>query len=189
MKKILIAFIAIFGLVGCTIGPANTASKAVEEYLDRYIDNSDVVMSELDDYVADRDELNDEQKETYKEILKKQYSDLKYEITDEKYDGDTATVTVKLTVYDLYKVQKTAYDYLTEHADEFKDDDGNYDDVKFVKYKLDQMKDNTDTIEYTLDVKVKKNDNVWEVEQLNNDDLQKIHGIYNYENDKESLAE
>ena len=187
MKKILITLIALFGLVGCTIGPANTASKAVEEYLDRYIDNSDVVMNELDDYVTTKDDLDDEQKETYREILKKQYSDLKYEITDEKYDGDTAIVSVKLTVYDLYKIQKDADNYLTEHADEFKDDEGNYSETKFIKYKLDQMKDNTDTVEYTLDVKVNKNNNIWEVEQLNNDDLQKIHGIYNYEN--ESLSE
>ena len=181
MKKILMSLVALFGLVGCTIGPANTASKAVEEYLDRYIDNADVVMSELDEYVADRTELDDEQKNTYREILKKQYSDLKYEIEDEKYDGDTATVTVKLTVYDLYKTQKEADEYLTNNADEFKDENGNYDEVKFTKYKLEKMKDNTDTVEYTLEIPVTKVDNAWEVEQLNNELLQKIHGIYNYE--------
>ena len=43
------------------------------------------------------------------------------------------------------------------------------------------MKDNTDTVEYTLEVPVTKVDNAWEVEQLNNESLQKIHGIYNYE--------
>ncbi len=181
MKKILVIFAFLFGLVGCTIGPANTPSKAVEEYLDRYIDNSDVVMEELDDYVADRNELDDEQKDTYKEILKKQYSDLKYEITDEKYDGDTATVTVKLTVYDLYKVQKDADKHLADNADEFKNDEGVYDASKFIKYKLDQMKDTTDTIDYTLEVNVTKVDNAWQVEQLSNEALQKIHGIYNYE--------
>ncbi len=183
MKKILMLLVATLGLVGCTIGPANTPSKAVEEYLDRYIDNSDVVMNELDEYVADRDELNDEQKETYKEVLKKQYSDLKYEITDEKYDGDTATVSVKLTVYDLYKVQKEADEYLTNKKDEFNDENGNYDEAKFTKYKLDKMKDSTDTVEYTLDITATKVNNAWEVEQLNNDALQKIHGIYNYENE------
>ena len=181
MKKILIALIAVFGLVGCTIGPANTPSKAVEEYLDRYIDNNDAVISELDEYVEDNKELNDEQKDTYKEVLKKQYSDLKYEITDEKYDGDTAVVSVKIVVYDLYKVQKEADDYLTEHKDEFKDENGNYDSTAFVKYKLDKMKDTTDTIEYSLDINVSKTDNVWSVDQLSNDNLQKIHGIYNYE--------
>ncbi len=187
MKKVFIAFVMLFGLAGCSIGPANTPSKAVEEYLDRYIDNSDVVMEELDDYVANREELDDEQKDTYKEILKKQYSDLKYEITNEEYDGDTATVSVKLTVYDLYKVQKDADNYLADNADEFKNDEGAYDSSKFTKYKLDKMKDTTDTIDYTLEITASKVDNVWEVNQLSNDALQKIHGIYNYEN--ESLNE
>ncbi len=183
MKKFLVAFVLLFGLVGCTIGPANTPSKAVEEYLDRYIDNSDVVMDELDEYVDDRNELDDDQKGTYKEILKKQYSDMKYEITDEKYDGDNAVVTVKLTVYDLYKVQKDADKHLADNPDEFKNEEGAYDATKFTKYKLDQMKDTTDTVEYTLEINVSKVDNTWEVEQLSNESLQKIHGIYNYENE------
>ena len=87
MKKILLCLISIFCLVGCSIGPANTPSKAVEEYLDRYVHNDDLVMNELDEYVIDKNDLKDEDKDTYKEVLKKQYSDLKYEITDEKYDG------------------------------------------------------------------------------------------------------
>ena len=106
MKKFLVAFVLLFGLVGC-------------------------------EYVDDRNELDDDQKGTYKEILKKQYSDMKYEITDEKYDGDNAVVTVKLTVYDLYKVQKDADKHLADNPDE----------------------------------------------QLSNESLQKIHGIYNYENE------
>lgn len=181
MKKILFCFLALLTIVGCTFGPANTPTKAVEQYLDRYVDTDEVVMSELDEYVLERDTLNDEQKETYKEVLKKQYSDLKYEVTEEKYDGDKAIVTVKITVYDLYKVQKDADAYLSEHSDEFKNDKGTLDSDKFMKYKLDKMKDNLDTVEYTIDVDVIKINNEWEVTQLNNESLQKIHGIYNYE--------
>ena len=35
----MLCLISIFCLVGCSIGPANTPSKAVEEYLDRYVHN------------------------------------------------------------------------------------------------------------------------------------------------------
>ena len=181
MKKLLIALIALLGLVGCTIGPANTPTKAVEEYLERYIDNDDTIMSELDEYVDGNQDLDDTLKDTYKEILKKQYSDLKYEIVEEKYDGDNAVVTVKITVYDLYKTQIDADDYLTNHTDEFKDEDDKYDPIKFMKYKLDQMKSNDKTVTYTIDINVIKNNNVWEVSQLDNESLQKIHGVYNYE--------
>lgn len=183
MKKILIGLITLIGLVGCTIGPANTPTKAVEQYLDRYVDSDDLVMNELDEYVKEKEDLKAEHKDTYKEVLKKQYSDLKYEVTDEKYDGDTAVVTVKITVYDLYKVQKEADLYLTNHSDEFKNDQGTYDSDKFMQYKLDKMKDNTNTVEYTLDVNVTKANNKWDVDQLSNESLQKIHGIYNYENE------
>ena len=181
MKKILLCLISIFCLVGCSIGPANTPSKAVEEYLDRYVHNDDLVMNELDEYVIDKNYLKDEYKDTYKEVLKKQYSDLKYEITDEKYDGDIANVTVKITVYDLYKVQKDADEYLANHSDEFKNAEGNYDSNKFMKYKLSKMKDTTETIDYTLNIKTMKTNNKWEVEQLSNEELQKINGVYNYE--------
>ena len=34
---------------------------------------------------------------------------------------------------------------------------------------------------YKLELKVVKNDNDWDVTQLSTTDLEKIHGIYNYE--------
>ena len=54
------------------------------------------------DTVIDNENLTDNQKEKYRSILKKQYQDLKYDVVSEKYDGDNATVEVKIKVYDLY---------------------------------------------------------------------------------------
>ena len=181
MKKILWVFLSIFLVCGCTIGPANTPTKAVEEYLDRYINNDDVILAELDEYVQGNSAILDEHKDTYKEVLRKQYGDLKYEIKEETYNGDTANVEVKITVYDLHTAQIEAQDYLTNHPEEFNDEAGNYNEKKFMKYRLDKMKDTTKTIDYTLNLTVQKNNNIWEVNQLSNDDLQKIHGIYNYD--------
>ena len=181
MKKMLILFIMSFALVGCNIGPANTPSKAVEEYLERYVSNDDAIMNELDEYVINNQELSDNQKKTYKEILKKQYSDMKYEITNEQYDGDNAIVVVKITVYDLYKVQKESDEYLSNNADKFKNEEGTYDSSKYTDYKLQQMKSTSETIDYTLDISVIKINNIWEVTQLSHDSLQKIHGVYNYQ--------
>ena len=53
----------------------------------------------------------------------------------------------------MYKVQKDADEYLANHSDEFKNDEGNYDSNKFMKYKLSKMKDTTETIDYTLNIK------------------------------------
>lgn len=103
-----------------------------------------------------------------------------YTIENEKYDGDNANVTVKITVYDLYKAQTNASKYLNEHQDEFLTN-GVYDGSKYLDYKLNEMRDIKDTISYTIVFKVIKVDGKWQVEQPDEETLEKIHGIYNYE--------
>lgn len=184
-KKILmIVMVAIMSitLVGCSC-IKKTAKGAVEDFLNQYKSLSSNVISDLDD-VVDKEDLTDEQKEKYRDILKKQYKDIKYEVTSEDYDGDTANVDAKITVYDLYKVQKDANNYLTDHSSEFVDDKGTYSNKLFMDYKLDNMKKSTDTVEYTITFKVVKDDKGnYKVTDLTQNDLEKIHGIYNYDSE------
>lgn len=183
MKKILLIFgvlLSALTITGCSFGN-NTAKGAVEKFLDQYNNLSASVLTDLEEVITN-DDFNDKQKDEYRDILKKQYSDLKYEIVEETYDGDTAVVTTKITVYDFYKVQNEASDYLTNNMDEFMNDNDAYDNSLFLDYKLKQMKNATDTVEYTIDFNVVKNeDGDWAVEQITTEDLEKIHGIYNYE--------
>lgn len=179
-KKILslILLLSCFLLIGC--GEEMTPMQAVDDYLQRYITLDDSIMDQLNEFVNNED-LTDEQKSTYKEILRNQYSSLTYTLKDEKIDGEIAYVTAKIQVKDLYKAQKDAVAYYEEHKDEFNDDNGVYDAAKFLNYKLLQMKEATDTKDYEIEFKVVKNDNDWDVSQLSNEDLEKIHGIYEYE--------
>jgi hypothetical protein len=48
-------------------------------------------------------------------------------------------------------------------------------------YKLDMMSKQMETVTYTIDIKVEKDEDAWKVVQLSNESLEKIHGIYNYE--------
>ena len=49
-------------------------------------------------------------------------------------------------------------------------------------YKLDQMQKNNDTVEYTINFNLTKDDNGnWQITELSQEDLEKIHGIYNYD--------
>ncbi len=179
MKKILsviLGLLFIMALAGC----GDSATKAVEDYLNQYTSLSDNVLTDMMDVVTDED-INDEQKGIYQDIFKKQYQDLTYTIDKEEYDGDEATITVTVKVYDLYKAQKEASSYLKEHQDEFNDDDGQYDIAKFIDYKLEQMKNMTDKVEYTIEFYVVKTTDGWVISSLSNSDLEKIHGIYNYE--------
>ena len=171
MKKYLkLTLIAVFVLLlagcGCM---RQTAKGRVEEFLDQYRNLSANVLGDLDEVVDADTNLNDEQKE---------------EIINETYDGDTATVEAKITVYDLYKVQKDATVYLNEHREEFNNENGEYDNTKFMDYKLDQMQKINDTVEYTINFNLTKDENdVWQISELSQDDLEKIHGIYNYDSE------
>lgn len=178
MRKILMIVFGCLCLVGCGC-VEEKASDAVKDYLNQYKNLSDTVMTDMAALV-DSENLNDNQKKVYNEVLKKQYQDFTYKINSEEYNGDTAEVEVTVTVYDLYKAQSDASIYLSEHLDEFNDSNGVYDNEKYMDYKLAQMKNMTDTVEYTIDFNVTKKDDKWTIVQPTQDDLEKIHGIYNY---------
>lgn len=178
MKKIFLVMATCLLLVGCSL-TEQKAKGAVEDYLNQYRNLGDTVLIDLNTLV-DSENLSDSQKEVYKDILEKQYKDLTYKIEDEEYDGDTAKIRAKITVYDLYKAQNDAAKYLSDNTTEFNDENGKYDNDKYLDYKLEQMKKATDTVDYTIEFNVVKKDDKWLVEQPSADDLEKIHGIYNY---------
>ena len=93
------------------------------------------------------------------------------------------SVTAKISVYDLYKVQKEAEDYRKNHQEEFLDDEKKPDIKMFLDYKLEQMKKTDTRVEYTIDFKVIKKDGSWTLDSVSTENLEKIHGIYNYQND------
>ena len=179
MKKIyslILILIITFMLTGC----GKTATDAVKKYLDNY-KNLDVnVLTDMKD-IIEKENLSDDNSKKYEDIFKKQYTDLTYQIEKEDYNGDEATITVKIDVYDLYKVQKDATTYLANNSDEFKDSDGKYDSNKFITYKIDKMKETTERVQYTLDFYVVNTSDGWVVSSLSNSDIEKIHGIYDYE--------
>lgn len=186
MKKflgIVLVMIMSVTLVGCGC-MKKSAKGAVEDFLNQYRSLSSNVISDMDD-VVDKENLSDTQKEKYRDILKKQYKDLKYTVTNEEYDGDNAIVKAKITVYDLHKVQKEANDYLNNNADKFKDENGTFSNDLFMDYKLENMHKSTETVEYTIDFKVTKDEKGnYRVTDLSETDLEKIHGIYDYDSNK-----
>ena len=179
MKKLKVFFVTILMLIlttACTLG--STPTSAVERLFASYNNNDEEILVELDDYI-NTSNLTDEQNDKYKEIYLKQFRDLKYEIKEEVIDGDTATVTTQITVYDYYKAENDANDYLTTNSDEFMTD-GEYDEGLFTDYKLEQLDKVNTTVDYTIDFTLTKVDNEWVVNELTNEQLEKIHGVYEY---------
>ena len=177
MKKILYIVLILFYITGCG---NNTAKMAVEEHLNKYRNLDSEVLVSLENVINNKDLTNDQQ-EKYRSVLKKQYQDLAYEIVKEEYNDNISYVTVKVSVYDLFRAQSDASIYLSNNPEEFYNDNNEYDVTKYIDYKLDKMNDMLDKVEYTIVFTVYKEDDNYIVEDLTADDLEKIHGVYNYE--------
>lgn len=175
-KKIILIslFILCFILTGCSLN--NTPKAKVETLLMKYQKNSDSIISELDDYLNTLN-IKDDAHEEYKKVYIKQYSDLTYNIKDEMIDGDTATVTTQIEVYDYYKIDNDATKYISDNPDKFSTDKV-YDSKKVLEYKIDKLTNAKDRVTYTVVFNLTKVDNEWKVDNLSNEDLEKIHGIY-----------
>lgn len=109
--------------------------------------------------------------------MKHQYQDLKYKIKDEKIDGDTATVTTEIEVYDYYKATADAEEYYNANQKEFYTD-GVLDNAKYVAYRIGKLKDAKDKVKYTIDFTLTKVDNNWVLNDIDDTTRQKIHGLY-----------
>ena len=182
MKKLVLMIIVVLGLTGCSLGKdmLNTPTHKVEEFFTKYQNLDEDVLDDLDDLVKEEENFNNEQREKYKEIFKKHYENLKFDIKDEKIDGDTATVEVEIEVSDYSRTLAKAEAYMNDNPNEFLDADGEYDNSKFIDYQLEQLENVNDSIIYTLSLNLTKSNDEWKLEPLTSIQQQKINGIYVY---------
>lgn len=180
MKKlILVVFSLLLITCGCD-SMMNTPTKRVEEFLNKYQRLDSDVLTQLDEVIKNATyTFNDTQSTSYKELMKKQYKDLTYTIKEETIDGNNATVTVEIEVYDYNKALVEAENYYKANADKFKNQEGELDASKYMDYKIEQLKNVKDKIKYTLNLTLTKSDKKWILNDLTEADRQKIHGLYN----------
>ena len=132
-----------------------------------------------------------------------------YEIKDETINGDNATVTAEIEVYDYYKTNKDSAEYYNNNPNEFNDNNGdqglvdkatdavkdavegakdavdsatsdNNSDSKFIQYRLDQLTNTKDRVKYTVDFTLTKVDDKWKLNDIDDATRQKIHGLYEH---------
>jgi len=174
MKKLLIFLFLLLTITGC--GADNTPKKEVQKLFSNYNNLSSDLLIQLDS-VMESENLTESQIKKYKEVLKRQYKDLKYKINDEIISNDTAIVSAEVEVYDLAKVIDDADEYLKNNKDEFYNNE-KLDNEKFWNYKLDKMLESNEKIKYTIDFSLTKLDGKWTLDELLESDRQKIHGLY-----------
>lgn len=179
MKKILFSLSLLVLFTGCSL--SNTPSSKVESYLNQYNNLTDNVIEDINTTIAGEN-LNSDNTLAYKEVLKRQYKDLKYEIKEESINGEDATVKVKISVYDLYLADKNSHEYMNSHMNEFYNEDDMFDDNIYYKYKIENMSKISDKVDYDIVFKLKKKEKEWILQTPDRVTLEKIHGLYNYEN-------
>ena len=152
-------------LVGCAMG--NSPTSRVEDLFTKYQKLDEDISMGIDNVVNQQD-LTKDHKERYRKLLERQYKNLSYEIKDELIDGDNATVLVEIEVVDY----KKAISDLTFDSD-------NYTKESYDEEKLGRLEKTQDKVKYTLEIKVKKdNDGNWKVESLTQEQIKKIQGMY-----------
>ena len=181
MKKVLSILGLALVLTGCSIGNMdNTPTKKVETYLNNYQTLDSNVLSELDTLVNQEETFDEDQRTTYRDIMKKHYQDLTYTIKEETVNGDKATVEAEIEVNDYTKALKAAETYRTTNESEFLDDEGVFDESMFNDYKLKALRDNEERVKYTIYFSLTKSGDEWVLDDLTETEQEKILGIYEY---------
>ncbi len=180
MKKILVFLVMIlFIITGCN-DMMNTPVKKVENLLNNYQKKDDEVLKQLNDILLSDALLSVEQRDKYKELMERQYSNMTYKIKNEAMDGKTAVVEVEIEVYDYNRAITEAEDYLLSNPSEFQDEKGNVNSSKYNDYKLTKMEEINDRVSFTINFTLSKIDDEWIVDDLTEAERMKIHGLYAY---------
>lgn len=204
MKKFLIPFMVVL-LSACTLGMNASPKQTVSSFLDKYKNQDKTILSQLEETI-NNEYSNDDYRQRYKTLMTNQYKNMEYKITDEVIEDDNAVVEAEITVYDYASAIRNANDYLNSNPDEFRiskptidmnnaDDEttkdeendtltndnniNDYDQDKFIDYKLTQMENVSDKTTFTMEFTLTKVNGKWQMDALSNTDIEKLHGIYN----------
>ncbi len=178
MKKIFYAFFLVL-LLGCT-NLSNTPVKKTEDFLKKYQTLDNNVIEDLNETLDSDMTFTTSQKDRYKNIMKKHYQNMTYEIKQDKIDGDKATVLVEINVTDFKKVLDEAEDYVKDNKNEFVTSLGDLDKEKYTDYRLNKLEQAKEKVKFTISINLTKKDNKWNVDKLDKETYDKINGIYDY---------
>lgn len=171
---VILLFIIIFGIIHTG---NNSPKQVVKDYLNQYKKGKKSVTSAVEYNFADK--LDTEQEQRYQSIIKKQYRNLKYTINEEYVTDTEATLKVTFSVKDLKSSYDQASSYIAAHEDEFLDKEKNLDNQKVINYKLDEIEETREIIDYTITITCYKDEfNKWHMNKLKSNDIAKLQGVF-----------
>ncbi len=173
MNKKWISLFIIFFLTGCV---KNDATTPVRQYLQQFQNHEKPVLIALEELFKEEDLLND-QKEMYELIMKRQYVNLQYQIEEETYQGDNATIKVLIEVYDYHHSRKEAKKEMQEHIEDYLFENGEFDTIKYENLQLKKMNQENKRVKYTVNFNVSLQNETWTLQEPNYKIIEKIHGF------------
>ena len=177
MKKILLILIPIFIITGCG-NMEETPTRKVEAFFNQYQTLDKSVLNNLDTVLMNDTSLTDNERSDYRDFMKHHYQDLDYRILEEKIDGNEATVRVEVTVRSYARALSDTENYRALNQEEFNTEAGEHDTGLFSTYRLKELKKVTNTSSYIIDVTLTKVNDKWRIDELSDEDLNKINGLY-----------
>lgn len=160
MKKL--GIFLLFLCFGCKMETdfTNTPTKKVEAYLsDIQAAKSEV----LEDALNYEENFSSFSKEEYQKVLAHQFKGMIYEIREEKIDGSKATVDVAIEVYDRAKMLEDLKEETVENQ-------------------IKELLNRDDRVNYSLTFHLTKEKETWKLEPLDQEDQEKLYGIYKEKN-------
>lgn len=171
MKKYtIVLLLTLFLFMGCE-NIVNTPTSIVEDYFSKYQKLDKKVLDDLDRTVKNDNTMNKEQKKEYKAVMEKQYQNLSYKIKNEEEFNKSATIDVEIEVLNYESAVKNAKKYYEKNKNEFNEE-------SYIDYKIKKMKEVNEKIKYEITINLTKNEGIWTIDELNDIDKQKIHGLY-----------
>lgn len=157
--------------------PFQGPEQLTNSYMMAYIKEDSSVINAIQ-YPFD-DVLNSSQEQRYKEIMKKQYRNMKYTIEDQNIGEVDGQIIVHITIFDFKESYDRANQYVHSHSSSFVKEDGSFDSEKAIDYKLGQLEDSREKIDYSVTFHFfKDSDNHWVMSDLSSSDLEKINGLF-----------
>ena len=168
MKRILfILLLFIFFIIGCE-NTLNTPTSRVETLFSKYQKLDKDVLNELDSILEKNNNMTKEEKKEYKELMIKQYQNLSYKIKNEEISNNKAFVEVEIEVLDYKTALINAEKMYKEEKNECKE---------LVDCKISKLKQVNEKTKKELLITTIKQEGIWGIIELSDDDIKKIHGL------------
>ncbi|MBR2828304.1 MAG: hypothetical protein IKE70_03645 [Bacilli bacterium] len=164
MKKRIMIVIGILFLVGCN-KMNTTPTMTVSNFFQKYQNLDNEIRKSLKNLIK-KENMTKEEQEEYKSLLEKQYQNLSFKIKKEETYENNSLVEVEIDVLNYQNAKQLA-------KEKSKDKE-----TSFIKEQLKEMKQVKDKIKYTLTIYLEKKNDTWIIKKLTDEDLKKIHGIY-----------